>query len=100
MDLSIKPGEMGDLAKLLYGQGAAASPDSNTPPANAQPAPSGPVDANTQNPIPNNQGFYDLVAGNQPAPAQPQAPQAAPAQPQAPANAASQPVAVSTPQGQ
>jgi len=104
MDLSAKPSEIGDLAKLLYGQGASQAPQNANPPDAAQAAPAGPVDANTQNPIPNNQGFYNLVTGQGPATPQEQvnAPPVAapPAQQAPPTNAASTPVAVSTPQGQ
>lgn len=105
MNLQIDPNEVGSLAQLIYGTGNSEkdqaaerqSPEGKAAVAN----PAGPISANTQNPIPNMAGFYNVLAGAPPEQTQPnlslpmmsQQPQPnQPAQPQS--------VPVMSPQGQ
>lgn len=74
MNLQIDPNEAESLFSLLTGQGGSEkdqAAQAAAAPAPVQPQSAGPISANTQNPIPNQAGFYDLLAG---------IPQASPAQ--------------------
>lgn len=76
MNLQIDPNEAESLFSLLTGQGGSEKDQAAqvaAAPAPVQPQSAGPISANTQNPIPSQAGFYDLLAGT---------PQASPAQAQ------------------
>lgn len=76
MNLQFDPTEAGALASLLTGTGGSEAAQQQAvaaTPAPVQQSPGGPISANTQNPIPNQAGFYDLLAGTAaPSPAQQQ----------------------------
>lgn len=66
MNLQIDPNEAESLFSLLTGQGGSEKDleaQVASTPAPVQPQSAGPISANTQNPIPTQAGFYDLLAG-------------------------------------